>query len=253
MKPKKNLLNQHNQNQAIEGKDTDNYIKLVEDCIYNNPLPLLNIKNQYVIELIDSYLPYSHGMEFECSQQNNYDEELFKAIPNIMEVNVDSCEQRYRIPSGLKGMICLYNICNLMKDVSINNTESSTHYHTDLTDIWSEIDVSGYRKQKEGFDYITQSLIEWKTATDLSKVSHWWYFNDIGTLEVRIGEPTFDYNIIIKRLMQCSDLCKRIRNIVPDDYKLNQLQKQLQEMNFFDELSVINQNQEIINNKIIKW
>jgi hypothetical protein len=226
---------------------------VLEDCIYNNPTPLLNIKNQYIIDIIDSYLPYSHGMEFECSQQSNYDEESFKKIPNIMEVKVDSYEQRYRIPSGLKGMVCLYDICNLMKDMSINNTESSTHYHTDLTDIWSEINVSGYRQQPKGYDYITESLKEWETAFDYSKTANWWYFNDLGTLEVRIGEPTFDYNIIIKRLMQCSDLCKQIRNIVPNDYKLKQLQKQLQELNFFDELEIINQNQEIINNKIIKW
>jgi hypothetical protein len=140
-----------------------------------------------------------------------------------------------------------------MKDMSIIDEGSSNHYHTDLTDIWSIINVCGYRHQLSDYDYITESLKEWKTAFNYNQTSDWWYFNDIGTLEVRIGEPTFDYDIIIKRLMQCSDLCKQIRNVVPNDYKLKQLQRQLQELNFFDELSVINQNQEIINNKIIKW
>ena len=193
-------------------------------------------------------------MEFECIQQKHYNKELFEAIPNIIHVNVDSSEQRYRIPSGLKGMVCLYHISNLMKDMSIIDEGSSNHYHTDLTDIWEQVFQKGYcRKQLQGYDYITESLKKWETAFDYSRTGNWWYFNDIGTLEVRIGEPTFEYNIIIKRLMQCSDLCKIIRNIVPNDYKLNQLQKQLQDLNFFDELEIINQNQEIINNKIIKW
>ena len=189
--------------------DIDNKFKKVEDLIYNYPLPLLNITNLKILEAIEDYLPYSCGMEFECFQKDNYNVSNFKNIPNIMEVIVDTSEQRYRIPKGLKGVICLYEICKEMKNNSALDLRSSNHYHFDFTDIENK-DILCTNENKE---FIISELINWKTALNLFHKDSWIkFFNSLGTLEIRIGEPTFDYNIIIKRLIQGCKISKIIKS-----------------------------------------
>tara|TARA_R110000868_G_scaffold156695_2_gene383718 strand:- start:8002 stop:8676 length:675 start_codon:yes stop_codon:yes gene_type:complete len=205
----------------MEALDNDKLLEL----IYNTPIALSAIKDKKILEAIDSYLPYSCGMEFECSQKEGYDEEIFGRIPDIMEVNIDMYEQRYRIPNGLKGMICLYEICRQMKINSYLALESSNHYHTDLTDIWKEVNTDNF--DRDNNNWIIEELTTWGTAFQQS--NGWYKYNYLGTLEIRIGEPTFEYNIIIKRLIQCCDINRKIRNI-SKGYNLESITKQLSDM-----------------------
>ncbi len=222
----------------MEEKGIDNKFKGIEDLIYLNPLPLLEIKSSLIKEGIDNYLPYSCGIEFECLQKSNYNEFNFSIIPNIMSVQTDSSEQRYRIPNGLKGMICLYDICKLMKEQSLLDLSSSNHYHFDFNDVLNMKDGYMYSNSsdfitKENTDYINQELIKWGTVKVIN--SNWMrFFNQLGTLEIRIGEPTFDYDIIIKRLIDGCRISKYLKNLYyssNEEKKLLRLQLQLNNLN----------------------
>lgn len=233
-------------------KDTDNYLKVMEDCIYTNPLPLLQIQNSKIINIIDNYLPYSIGMEFECWKTENYNESNFTSIPDIMVVQVDSYEQRYRIPRGLKGMICLWNICIQLKLNSKLDLGSSNHYHFDFTDVSEEF-RSNLVQDKNNCEYIINELVKWETAKDLSKKYKWIrFFNSLGTLELRIGEPSFDYNVIIKRLIQGSNISKILKKQYTPELRLKDINKELILLNSYKNLNEDSLNKEIIKNRIIK-
>jgi len=191
--------------------------ELLEEIIYRSPLALLKIKDKNVIRQINSYLPYSVGMEFECYKKEGFLESNFTNIPYIMAVDTDSNEQRYRIPPGIKGLICLYNISIQLKLNSDIDMGSSVHYHTDMTHLWSK--VSG-KFIDEVNPFIIEKLTEWKTALDMTYAvrGSWYKFNDWKTLEVRIGEPTFDYSILVKRAIQCAEIVRHLQFLLNVEY-----------------------------------
>lgn len=190
-------------------------IELIEDSIYNYPLVLLSIKDQSLIDIINNYLPYSIGIEIECNQAPTFDVNRFKNIPDIMEVNVDSAEQRYRIPNGLAGLICLYNICEELKINSELNPDSGHHYHVDMTNSFHLLS-SEYIEQNE--DWMLKELDTWKytgrfnTRRIRFSTSHNWmrFQPDFKTAEIRIGNMTFDYNVIVSRLIHACTIIKRL-------------------------------------------
>lgn len=232
----------------------------IEEAIFKLPHLLKDINNHEIIECINYLFPYSHGIEFECFKKNNYNIEKFESIPNIMAVSSDSTEQRYRIPSGLDGLICLYEVCKLMKECSKLDLSSSNHYHTDMT-LFKEIShihTDEARKFREDNDHwIIEELKLWETAFDYSKASlnSWYKYNDLGTLEIRIGEPTFEYEIISKRLMKCASIVKRLTGLEgTKPLQLLKLRTQLELLSNKKVNKEIQENeiQQIIKNRIIK-
>lgn len=234
----------------MDAKGIDNYLNMVEECIYTNPLPLLKITNETVIKHINNYLPYSHGMEFECVQKKTYNVEEFKKIPNILDVNVDSSEQRYRIPAGLKGMICLYNISECLKQNSIVDLDSSNHYHTDFTDIINYKNLA----TTENKEWIIEELKKWETAKDYTYCNNWIrFFNSLGTLEIRIGEPTFEYSVIIKRLIQCDNIARKIKSQISPQHVLRELKKKLAKLNIVEsDVNILKNYESIVNTRVIR-
>lgn len=235
-------------------------LKQIEEAIYSYPLSLLNITNKSLLDTIDDFLPYSIGMEFECHMKKSYNKKDFDSIPDIMAVNVDSSEQRYRIPSGLKGMVCLYHICNQMKINSMIDPGSSNHYHFDMTDVWdilpSYSDTNPSRQ-----DYINPILEElktWGTALNYSLINSWYRWNDLQTLEIRIGEPSFDYNVIINRLIQGSNITKRLKAKLissQNERKIIQLEAELSKLKEQTSIQLTEEQiemQRVINNRNIK-
>lgn len=207
-----------------------NSFELVKEAIYKFPLPLLELKNDKLLKSIDSIFPYSHGMEFECHKKDSYNIQEFKDIPDIMAVDVDNYEQRYRIPSGLKGLVCLYRICEQLKLNSKIDPGSSNHYHTDLTDVFHLIPHKDAYETHPDYVWIIESLKTWNSyrSIESAKQGSWFKFNTLNTLEIRIGEPSFDYEVIVGRLIQCANIANKIKaNLDPVKYKLNKLQEEL--------------------------
>lgn len=191
--------------------------KLLLDMLYTNPVSLLAIKNEQVINEINNLIPYSTGFEIECDEGSNYNEQTFRIIPDIMDVQNDSWEQRYRIPNGLRGIICLYNISIQLKLNSLLNPKSSIHYHVDCTDCFNEI--SRLINQKNSKEYILCELDTWlEKSNDASNrtAGCWFKLNDLKTIEFRLGEMTFEYPILLKRIIHCNSIVKKFKDQLSD-------------------------------------
>lgn len=202
--------------------------RLIEEGVYHSPLTLLSINDNKVIEKINNYLPYSVGIEIECNIKNyeNFKskvdfEEKFCSIPNIIHVDCDSGEQRFRIPNGFQGLICLYNISQQLKIYSELNLGSGIHYHIDMTDCY---DLLNNQIINENSKYILDELSTWDyKGTYNSKIcnfstSHHWirFQNNFKTAEIRIGEMTFDYEVLVKRIIHSNQIIKKLKNEIPN-------------------------------------
>lgn len=208
--------------------------------VYTNPLVLTDLSPE-ILKFIDSLLPYSTGFEIECSKSKTFDINEFKNIPDIMDVNISGAEQRFRIPNGLKGLQCLYNISCKLKKNSLLNLGSGIHYHIDFTDKFE--DYNQINSLINNFHpYILQELASWGykgkyNNKDVSIGGHTWVrFNtEFKTFEFRIGEMTFDYNLLLERIIHCNKIIKYIKDgqelikakILRD--RLDNLKKQLKD------------------------
>lgn len=188
--------------------------KRVREWAKTCPLLLLTLKDKKLIEYAESLLPYSAGFEIECSKGENFSDNDFRKIPDIMEVKTDSYEQRFRIPKGIKGMICLWNICEQLKISSLLNMKSGIHYHTDFNDVDFQEVILNIRKNKawilkalESWGY-TGTYNRWDVTTGKQAVR---FHQSYNTMEVRIGEMTFEYPLMIERIMHCQNISKRIK------------------------------------------
>ena len=241
-------------------------LTMLKEAIFQFPSTLKGINNELVTDLVNYYLPYSTGFEVECNSLDNFNIKDFQNIENILDVNCDSSEKRFRIPNGLNGLICLHEICeNLAKNCSLN-MGSGIHYHIDMTDVWDK----GVDKEfvSEINDYVIGELIKWETAKDVNSGSARCYYNNRGwvnfqpdfkTCEIRIGEMTFDYEIILKRIIDANRIIRNVKSIlvkIPDAKRIEKLEKQLEELSKVEEDKSIVPPQEIMtkitNNRIFK-
>lgn len=211
--------------------------KVVRELVHTNPLPLLAIKDKTLIRYANSLLPYSIGIEIECSSKPEFINDSLRKhiakrdIPYIIEVNFDSYEQRFRIPSGIKGFICLYHISEFLKKYCEMNMGSGNHYHVDMTDmpIWSRREQSSVQDREEAI--IRETLItmekgwilktlkkewdykgtynKWDVETDMAKVLS--FNTGHMTAEFRLGEMTFDYALLTKRILNCTNIVHNLK------------------------------------------
>ena len=183
---------------------------------------IINLLSSYPLELdskeykeIGLYvLPFSIGIEIECDKGEYYNEKDFKDIPNILAVQTDSQEQRYRIPNGINGLKCLYSICTLLHGQSIFNVGSGIHYHVDFTDSYHLINDAFIEKHQ---DYVLKELDTWNyigtfNSRKIGEGFNWVRLQpNFKTLEFRIGEMTFDYKLMYKRITHLVEICKNLK------------------------------------------
>lgn len=165
--------------------------------LFQNPLVLNDIWN----EVADHYLPHDTGIEIECSTTKEWKKELFDEIPDLVSNDSTDGEQRFRIPSGLKGFRCLYNICELLKQTCLYS-HSGIHYHIDMRHTYKSIVNQAFMKNTE--DYIIKELESWdyKGTYNSKRLGSWYRFQaGYETIELRVGEMTFDYNTMCKRIV----------------------------------------------------
>lgn len=196
-------------------KEEENIIKRAID---NQPLKLLTLaRDLESISYIDSYLPFSIGIEFESPQNENFDIGRFTSIPNIMAVDCDSAEQRLRIPSGILGMICLWHITEALAINCDLNPLSGIHYHVDMTENYHLLNDRNVLDNK---DWMLKELDKWKYPGAYNRrdikfnCNHNWmrFQYEFKTAEIRIGEMSFDYSILIKRIIHLCSIIKQLSN-----------------------------------------
>ena len=187
----------------------------------NSRLSFDEIKAKYNLVDYDE----DKGSYYARKEDNSYDSECFYTLKDIAKAHSFN-EHRIQIKSGLEGMISLYNILQDMRIHCAENAGSGLHYHTDLADptlskcpkgenrtpAASFIHYSGkcpsekYLKMldhwgyaESGFTYNGRGF-----GTSNSGNAPWVKYQDgFNTLEYRIGEMSFDYSLIIKRIINC--------------------------------------------------
>lgn len=189
-------------------------LAVLEDTIYNNPLALLALENAEEIGL--AVLPYSIGIELECFQKTSFNKDAFLAIPDILEVRVDTGEQRFRIPKGLKGLICFWNICEKLYEYSELNMGSGNHVHCDFSECdFKFIDQSFVDNNKE---WVLKELDTWNykgkyNGRTLNNFKGGWagFRSNKKSLEFRIIEMSFSYSVLLKRIVHICEISKKLK------------------------------------------
>lgn len=201
-----------------------NKFKNLEGYVYNTPLKLLEIKDKtFLEELGFYYLPYSIGLEIECDDQPNSDiRNCLKAIPFMKSVVTDSHEKRFRIPYGINGLICLYLASTQLKSNCLT-TDSGIHYHVDMTSYYELINKEFL---EDNSSWILEELDSWnyggnynRRRVDFSGFTWCRFQSGFKTMEVRIGEMTFDYSLMLKRISSCCKIATKIKEMLSGTYE----------------------------------
>jgi hypothetical protein len=209
-------------------------LSILERGVRENPLSFNNITDPNVIAVLDSFLPRSIGIEIECDKKDNYNIESFKSIPDIVHIQVDDGEQRYRIPAGIKGLICLYRVCQQLKINSLLNKGSGIHFHVDMTD---SFELLNPRNVAENENWILTELDTWKYPGHYNHRhiafpgGHNWirFQHGFKTAEFRICEMSFEYEVLVNRFIHgCKIIEKLVRAV--KGHKLEILQERLKEL-----------------------
>lgn len=195
----------------------------VRDMVKTCPLPLLRLKDKALIDYANSLFPTSVGIEIETliSDQN-----LSFLIPDLLvNQGILSCdysrlenELKVRLTSGIQGLIGLYEVSTLLKKYANFNKASGIHYHIDIScnSNKSLIQDLFYSSQGEEIKRKTLSrLISWNytgtyNSPRISEVKQSWIriHPCYTTLEFRIGEMTFDYTRLVKRITEAQKITK---------------------------------------------
>jgi hypothetical protein len=205
-------------------------------------LPYLPSK---VRQLAKTYLPEDTGIEIEINPyENGFNSSTLQEIfygKGCVDSSFDHKEARFRIPSGEEGMIVLYKICLFLKQYMKLNMMSGIHYHTsapfltltlNTKSILPSGDMIVYSEVGKNYPYrwALDELATWGyTGTYNTKgisveLKRTWInlrpscFN---TIEYRIGEMTFDYELMIKRIIHCHSITKRIHSQLISEIKNN--------------------------------
>ena len=199
------MKNEQNKQEFQEEESIDSVISTVPSA--------LDINDPDVIKAGNYYLPYSTGFEIECVNSELFNETDFINIPNIVEVKIDADEKRFRIPSGIHGLVCLEQISKLLYTHCLF-TESGIHYHIDCTDMFTLITDKVIEDNK---DWILKRLDFWEykgtyNSRDMHRNRCWVrVHNGYKTLEIRIGEMTFAYPKLFERITDANDIVRTFK------------------------------------------
>ena len=196
----------------LQLNDTEENISI--DTILKTIPLALDVEDKIVQKLALFYFPYSVGFEIETMTENI---RIFDEIPYLMENSSSISELRFRIPNGIKGIQCLFNISIYLKKYAELNPDSGIHYHIDCTDVYNLFSTDFIDKYS---DYILTELDKWKYKGTynprkciFSENRNWVRFKkSYKTMEIRIGEMTFDYELLFERIRHSSEIVKTLKD-----------------------------------------
>lgn len=232
-----------------------------------NPFTLDITSDNYKKKL-DSLIPYSVGIEVEtCLNNSNTNvNDLMKKFrsenPNTIDLTFDNYEQKIRIPAGLEGAKCLYNFCNYLYEYYSFNLASGIHYHIDFSEVK---DFINEQEIKDNSEWILKELDSWgyqgsynKRFCVLNAKGNWVNFRSgFKTMEIRIGNMSFDYETHITRILHAQEIAFRLKNTLylsESQKKLVSLRSELRALTTEDEKFLISNKDanNIIKSRIIK-
>jgi hypothetical protein len=198
--------------------------RVLRGLVKTNPLLILDMTRTFEMnKMLESYLPYSTGIEIEISTSNLREFGVvneFITLKNnglLLDFYFELNEFKFRIPNGLNGMVGLYHVCNILQRTSGINTQSGIHYHVDFTDM-SEVHtlypVITFVKKVILRELDTWNYIGNYNAHGIGNSKRNWirFPTQCNTIEYRIGEMSFDYEVLINRILHTNSLTKRLKH-----------------------------------------
>lgn len=226
---------------------------MMREGIKSFPSSLLHLPPK-LRKIAASHLPFSVGIEVECtnleSEPPGYsirsifsefmNEELSKISPYLtisdlfFEKSFSRFEQKFRVVSGINGLIAIDLACKFLQKYFIFNEKSGIHYHIDMTGCsFGHIEDNPHifcynpaRFKPIAINPVISSVLESLSSWNYKGVYNakgiqyddklWWatYRENYKTLEIRIGEMTFDYSIMSKRAIQGCEIVKKIKTLM---------------------------------------
>jgi hypothetical protein len=198
-----------------------NHYANVRGLIQLAPSLLLNQRDNKVVKSVaNSILRWDTGLEIECEDSfrrfayNERDAASKQEVRFAKDMNHGSDEKRWRIPTGVEGLVCLSDISGFLTKYCYPNTRSGIHYHIDCTEIkdWDKF-TNFCLGQSWMLDAIkhwgyTGKYNSWKISINKEAIK---IHEDYKTIEFRIGEMTFDYQLLLKRISNCQNIINRLK------------------------------------------
>lgn len=212
--------------------------KNLKSCIRKNPEVLSLIKDPKLLDFINASLPYSVGIEVEAEVNREllpanafYGE--FRESMGLMTLSISDYETQFRIPPGIEGFIALDKISQFLKKCYFINPSSGIHYHIDFTGYGYYLDMSSNKNKIKNI--LLSALDTWNYKGNYNhreinlhgNKEYVWanYRQHFSTIEVRIGEMTFDYELLVKRILHLQNVSRLIKKILSDEFFLEEKTK----------------------------
>lgn len=219
--------------------------KMVKGLVMTNPLPLMSEDRlvyskgitDNLVRYINSIFTRDIGIEIEAILRFDYTiDEFYEAWNNanlVCSEDSDANEIRIRLnfydDSISRCLIDLYLGLEIIKKYYKLNMRSGIHYHVDCPKIFSNPDIF-YDDNivSNQHEWIFKALSSWNynevrggnaRMISIAKWSQVRIHKKYKTLEYRIGEMTFDYSLILKRIVHVTNITNKIVRIYDNDDK----------------------------------
>jgi hypothetical protein len=187
------------------------------DMAASYPLVLLRIPK--FEKVINRMFPYNFAMEIETHQnltETDFLLELNKlgGYPSFVQLDFDYMEQRFSFRgTPIINLINLYLVCEILTKHYQLNMQSGIHYHIAYDDRPLK-GVGILNKNQKLIDKVLKRLDSWgyegkynERGVNLLFKGKWLCRrSSFKTFEFRIGEMTFDYQLIFKRIKECQQI-----------------------------------------------
>lgn len=198
------------------------------DYIISNTPEVLDSDDPDVIEAGIYYLPYSTGFEMEFDNNGELTSDMFTDL-NLLDLDINDSEQRFRIDNGIIGLKQLSGISRILRKYAIFSDYSGIHYHIDCTDKYNQFTC---KNVNDNWEWIQNELIHWEYGGNYNKQGYcgiynkqndepnkyngsWLRFNSqFKTMEYRIGNMTFDYRVLFKRIVHANYITKTLKKVI---------------------------------------
>lgn len=213
------LYNNNEENYEFKHSKFNDYYN-PNNLLYKCPLFLKGFYNNFAKKV----LPVDTGIEIEASTPSNiiYSKSYFNNI-NLVENRSTISEQRLRLKSGIDGFISLWKISEILNEY-FEKSESGIHYTIDLSEHYHNINSDSFKTASNYLkNWILNELDTWEYKGYYNKRHTSWfrYKNNFKAIEIRIGEMTFDYELLCKRIVHCHFIRKYIVNILQNIEYIN--------------------------------
>ena len=218
---------------------------MVKGLVMTNPLPLMSEDRlDYAKGITDNLVRYINsiftrdiGIEIEAILKDEYSifdfHEAWNNANLVCSENSDSDEIRIRLNfynnSISKCLIDLYLGLEIIKKYYKLNILSGIHYHVDCPEIFLNCNLYGYfNTVSDQHKWVFKALSSWNydevkgsnaRQISIDKWSQVRIHRCYKTLEYRIGEMTFDYSLILKRIVHVTNITNKIVRIYDNDDK----------------------------------